>query len=70
MGTAYAIYDTETANLIDTFLTEAEALAMVKRAVDEDGSDSVRGWARGQTDHMGNVFAGREFVERAKRAAG
>ena len=43
MGTAYAIDDTETANLIDTFQTEGEALALVKRAVDEDGPESVEG---------------------------
>ncbi len=69
MGTGYAIYDTETANLIDTFHTEEEALALVKRAVDEDGPESVEGWVLGQTDHAGKVLSGWELIDRAKHLA-
>lgn len=69
MPAAYAIYDTETANLIGTFPTEEEALEMVWRAVQEDGPDSIEGWALGRTDHTGAVLTGAELLDRAKRAA-
>jgi hypothetical protein len=65
MGTAYVIYDTETANLIDSFLTEEEALAMIKRAVKEEGPESIEGWALGRTDRTGEVFSGPKLVHRA-----
>lgn len=64
---AYAIYDTETANLIDSFLTEEEALAMVRRAVEEDGPESIDGWALGRTDHTGDVLTGWKLIGRAKQ---
>jgi hypothetical protein len=65
MGTAYAIYDTEAANLVDTFPTEREALEMIRLAIKENGPESIEGWALGQTDHEGKVYTGQELVEYA-----
>ena len=60
----YDIYDTETANLIDSFPTEEAALEEIRRAVEEDGPDSIEGWAVGRSDHTGEALAGQKLLER------
>lgn len=61
----FDIYDTDTANLVGSFRNEEEALAMVRRAVEEDGPEAVVSWALGPTDLSGAVISGPELVERA-----
>lgn len=61
----YDIYDTDTANMVGSFATEHEALAMVQRAVEEDGPESVESWALGRSDRSGDVLSGQQLIERA-----
>lgn len=61
----YELYDRDTGNLVDTFASEREALATVRRAIDADGPESVAPWLLGRTDHNGPVIRGAALVERA-----
>ena len=46
----YELWDVETANLADSFTTEAEALEAVRKAVDDLGPKIVRYWALASKD--------------------
>jgi len=41
----YELWDLQSGNLIDTFLTEAEALAWVRRSLKDDGPGYAQGLA-------------------------
>jgi hypothetical protein len=61
----YDIYDTDTANIVGSFHNKDEALAMVRRAIGEDGSEAVASWALGPTDSSKPVISGTQLVDRA-----
>lgn len=62
---AYDIYDRESANLIDSFPTEKEALAMVKQVIEEDGPASVASWVLGTIGRPETALTGKDLVARA-----
>ena len=50
----YELIDLDTANLVGTYECEAEALAMVRAAIQEHGPASVLALALGTSDAEGN----------------
>lgn len=62
---AYNIYDRESFNLVDSFPTEEEALAMVKRAIKEDGPESVESWVLGEMGFPEKALSGQSLIDRA-----
>jgi hypothetical protein len=67
----FQLWDTSTGNLISTFATEAEALAVVQAAVRDDGAGAVAAWALGWEDDRGRgrqVAAGQGLADRAINA--
>ena len=65
----YDIYDTDTANLVRSFLSEEAALAMVRRTVKRSGPRAVEAWAMSRTDLTGSIFAGKELAARAMQVS-
>ena len=59
------LFDVDTNNLVRSFATEKDALAMVERAIKRSGPESVEAWALSRTDFTGPVFSGKELVARA-----
>ncbi len=70
MSRHYELWDTTTGNLMDTFDTEAEAIAMVREAIRVDGVNAVDGWVLGWGDAGGEgaqVAGGMSLADRALR---
>ncbi len=65
----YDIYDTGTANLVESFRTEQEALDVVRRVVGESGAAAVLSWSLGRSDHCGKALSGQALIDRAYRVA-
>jgi hypothetical protein len=66
----YALWDTESANLIQTFPTEEAALREVRLSVQQLGRDAVLAWAlnyRNAPGHGGAIAAGEALITRALR---
>lgn len=61
----YDIYDIDSANLVRSFSSEEEALAMVRSAVKRTGPESVETWALSRTDLTGEVISGKSLAEMA-----
>jgi hypothetical protein len=64
----YALWDTESANLIQTFPTEEAALREVRLSVQELGRDAVLAWALNYRDASGRggpIAAGEALIARA-----
>jgi hypothetical protein len=68
----YELWDVETGNIIQTYESEAEALALVRAAVETYGpgyaEDLVLLLDRGR-GNLATLAAGRELAERARAAA-
>jgi hypothetical protein len=67
----FELWDTESANLLDTFPTEEEALAEVAEAVRAHGLESVKTLLLGRTDEHGRsrvIAKGPALAERALTA--
>lgn len=63
----YSLWDTDSANQIDTFATEAEALADVRLAVGQFGRDHARHWGLAQhdDDDLIAIAHGEALIDRA-----
>jgi hypothetical protein len=61
----YDLFDVDTNNLVRSFATEKDALAMVERAIRRSGPESVEAWVLSRTDFTGPVLSGNELVARA-----
>ena len=65
----YELWDIETANLVESFTTEAEALEAVRKAVDDLGRKIVRCWALISKDlgsgRTATVARGARLIDRA-----
>ena len=63
----YAIWDTDSANLVGSYDTEGEALADVRDAVERFGRDYARAWglAIHDGDDVEKVAEGDELIDRA-----
>jgi hypothetical protein len=64
----YTIWDTETANLVDAYPTEEEALADVRDAVEQFGRSYAASWGLSRKESNGALIAiadGEELVDRA-----
>jgi hypothetical protein len=64
----YDVYDRETGNLVDSFPTQQQALAMVRRVIEASGKDAVASWVVGPNDHDGEVSSGKALIDRAMAA--
>jgi hypothetical protein len=64
----YDVYDRDTANLVESFHTEEEALALVRRAIKRAGTAAVASWVLGPNDHDDEVLEGQLLIERAEHA--
>ena len=62
---SYDIYDLETANMVESFSTEEEALAMVRDAIDEYGPQIAELWGIARSDHTTKALYGQALLERA-----
>lgn len=65
----YELWDTETGNLMATFVTEAEALDLVREAIRAEGVQTVEGWALGWGDPHGEgaqIAEGADLADRAR----
>ena len=69
MENSYDIYDLETGNLVASLPNEALALAMVRRAIAEDGPESVECWAPGRSDHKAGSSAGEALIACASKTS-
>jgi len=69
MENSYDIYDLETGNLVASLPNEALALAMVRRAITEDGPESVECWALGRSDHTAGSIAGEALIAYASNTS-
>lgn len=69
MDNSYDIYDWETGNLVASLPNEAAALAMVRRAIAEDGPESVACWALGRSDHTDGSIAGEDLIAYARKTS-
>ncbi len=47
---AFELWDAETANLLGSYLTEGEALAVVRSVIASHGPDTVRTWELARED--------------------
>jgi len=68
----YELWNTTTSNAVGDFESEAEALAVVRKAIDRHGRDYANMLLLGCEDEDGESHAiaqGRELAERALRAA-
>jgi hypothetical protein len=67
----YELWDTESANIIDTFATEEEALHVVRETMATYGRHSVRAWALGsdENDDPASVIYGDALADRASSSA-
>jgi hypothetical protein len=64
----YAIWDTASANIVDSYPTEDEALADVRDAVKRFGRDYALSWALARHDDGDQIEAiaeGSELIDRA-----
>ncbi len=67
----YELIDIDSGNFIGTYDSEAEALAVVQRAVRENGTTYVNSLALGRSDDDGEgelIAEGPELLERSARA--
>ena len=67
----YELIDVDSGNLIGTYDSEAEALAIVRRAVRENGTAYADSLALGRSDEEGEgelIAEGAELLERSARA--
>ena len=67
----YELIDVESGNLIGTYDSEADALAVVRHAVRENGAAYVESLALGRSDENGDgalIAEGAELLERSARA--
>jgi hypothetical protein len=64
----YELWDLETGNIINTYQTEAAALAVVCELISSNGPDYAEALALGRTDARGKsvVAEGRHLVSRAR----
>ena len=68
----YDLWDTSSGNIINTYVTESEALAMVRDLVDANGAAFAEALSLGfeaDDGSMGIIAEGRELEARAKAAA-
>ena len=66
---AFELWDTETGNIVGTYPTEAEALAVVQRAVEVYGAGYANGLALALDDEEADVLTlaiGAELASRAQ----
>lgn len=56
-------------NVIASFASEDEALALVRASIAEHGTNYVPTWALGRIDRRGQPLTGSSLVERALEAA-
>lgn len=68
MGAAYAMHGIEDREPIGSFSSDEEALATVRRAVEEDGEDSIDDCALGRTDRTGATLTDRRLVRKPQSA--
>ena len=64
----FAIWDTETANLVGAYRVEAEALADVRDAVERFGRSYTASWGLSRREPSGELTAiadGEKLIERA-----
>lgn len=61
----FDIYDIESANLIGSFETEAQALRLVQDAIARHGREYVYTWAMGRVDHTGTPVVGAGLADLA-----
>lgn len=66
-GMVYAIWDTESANIIDSYRSEDEALADVRDAVTRFGRTYVGSWALAlhDGDNVTAIAEGEALIDRA-----
>jgi len=65
---AFEIWETETRNIVDGFVTEEAALAAVKDAIARHGVSYVASWFLAYENESGDsheIAAGGELIERA-----
>jgi len=63
------LIDLESANVVASFATEAEALALVRDAIARHGRPYVYTWALGRIDRSEPPLRGDDLAERALRSA-
>jgi hypothetical protein len=64
----FTIWDTESANVIDSFSSEAEALEEIRLTVASLGREAVATWVLAARDPSGrrwNVASGEDLISRA-----
>ncbi len=64
----YTLWDTESANIINAFATQREALEEVRLSVDEFGREYARSWGLAITDEADKLVAiatGDQLIDRA-----
>ncbi|MGD9891261.1 MAG: hypothetical protein AB7R89_25385 [Dehalococcoidia bacterium] len=65
----YAIWDTASANIVDSYPSESKALADVRDAVNQFGRDYALTWAlaRHDDDQVEAIAEGSDLIDRAMR---
>jgi hypothetical protein len=69
---AYELWDTDSRNVVGEYDSEAEALAVVRQAIDRDGPDAANSLMLAFEDRTGRsrmIASGAELVDRAQAAA-